>query len=121
MGKTIGARVRTLCQLKNKGGIIIEKGEVCTIVQSYRGYGIRTDDYRQINRVEKSDIEFIKIMKCKKCGGRLALVTGYFSYEPDEEPYESGIIEEAKVSSGNCCLIAHKCDECGHLEGFSET
>lgn len=36
MRKIIGAKVRTLCQLKNKGGIIIEKGEVCTIVQSYQ-------------------------------------------------------------------------------------
>lgn len=75
MGKIIGAKIRTLCQLKNKGGVIIEKGEICTIVQSYRGYGIRTDDYRQINRVEKSDIEFIKIMKCKKMWRKAC--TGY--------------------------------------------
>lgn len=60
MGKIMGAKVKTLCQLRNKGGITIEKGEICTIVQSYRGYGIRTDDYRQINRVDKSDFEFIK-------------------------------------------------------------
>lgn len=66
MGKIIGAKVRTLCQLKNKGGIIIEKGEICTIVQSYRGYGIRTDDYRQINRVDKSELDFIKPLKSKK-------------------------------------------------------
>lgn len=66
MGKIIGAKVVTLCQLKNKGGIIIEKGEVCTIVQSYRGYGIRTDDYRQINRVDKSQIDFIKPLKAKR-------------------------------------------------------
>ena len=66
MGKIIGAKVRTLCQLKNKGGIIIEKGEVCTIVQSYRGYGIRTDDYRQIKRVDKSELDFIKPLKSKR-------------------------------------------------------
>lgn len=66
MGKIIGAKVVTLCQLKNKGGTIIEKGEVCTIVQSYRGYGICTDDYRQINRVDKSQIDFIKPLKSKK-------------------------------------------------------
>lgn len=58
---------------------------------------------------------------CSKCGGRLALVMGTFFYEPDTEPYESDLIEEAKVNSGNCNLIAHKCDECGHIEGFSET
>ena len=121
MGKIIGAKVRTLCQLKNKAGTIIEKGEICTIVQSYRGYSIRTDDYRQINRVDKSDIKFLKIRKCKKCGGRLALVTGDFQYEPDEEPYLSGVQEEAIAKGGYCELIAYKCDLCGHLEGFLET
>lgn len=60
MGKIIGRKVRTLCSMNSKGGTVIEKGEICTIVQSYRGYGIRTDNYRQINRVDKSDIEFIK-------------------------------------------------------------
>lgn len=66
MGKIMGAKVVTLCQLKNKGGIIIEKGEVCTIVQSYKGYGMRTDDYRQINRVDKSEIDFISPLKSTK-------------------------------------------------------
>lgn len=74
MGKIIGAKVITLCQLKNKGGIIIEKGEVCTIVQSYRGYGIRTDDYREINRVDKSQIGFIKPLKSK----RIAVTPGEY-------------------------------------------
>lgn len=60
MGKIIGAKVRTLCSLKNKGGTVIEKGEICTIIQSYRGYGIRTDDYREITRVDKCCVEFIK-------------------------------------------------------------
>lgn len=60
MGKIIGAKVRTLCSLKNKGGTVIEKGEICTITQSYRGYGIRTDDYREITRVDKYCVEFIK-------------------------------------------------------------
>lgn len=66
MEKIMGAKVRTLCKLKNKAGIVIEKGEICTVVQSYRGYGIRTDDYRQINRIDKADIEFIKPLKFKK-------------------------------------------------------
>lgn len=52
MGKIIGAKVRTLCPLKSKGGTVIEKGEICTITKSYKGYGIRTDDYRTITRVE---------------------------------------------------------------------
>ena len=60
MGKIIGAKVRTLCTLKNKGGTVIEKGEICTITKSYKGYGIRTDDYREIIRVDKCCVEFIK-------------------------------------------------------------
>jgi hypothetical protein len=89
MRKIIGAKVRTLCQLKNKGGIIIEKGEVCTIVQSYRGYGIRTDDYRQINRVDKSQIDFIKPLKAKKI-----VVT------PDEYKAIQFALSEVEVSVG---------------------
>ena len=54
MGKIIGAKVRTLCPLKSKGGTVIEKGEICTITKSYKGYGIRTDDYREKTRVHKS-------------------------------------------------------------------
>ena len=60
MRKIIGAKVRTLCPLKSKGGTVIEKGEICTIVKSYKGYGIRTDDYRTITRVDKCCVEFIK-------------------------------------------------------------
>lgn len=89
MGKIIGAKVVTLCQLKNKGGIIIEKGEVCTIVQSYRGYGIRTDDYRQINRVDKSQIDFIKPLKPKRI-----VVT------PDEYEAIRFALSEIEVSVG---------------------
>ena len=89
MGKIIGAKVVTLCQLKNKGGIIIEKGEVCTIVQSYRGYGIRTDDCRQINRVDKSQIDFIKPLKPKRI-----VVT------PDEYESIRFALSEIEVSVG---------------------
>ena len=58
--KIIGAKVKTLCPLKSKGGTVIEKGEICTIVKSYKGYGIRTDDYRTITRVDKCCVEFMK-------------------------------------------------------------
>ena len=51
---------KTLCLLKSKGGTVIEKGEICTIVKSYKGYGIRTDDYRTITRVDKCCVEFMK-------------------------------------------------------------
>lgn len=52
--------VKTLCPLKSKGGTVIEKGEICTIVKSYKGYSIRTDDYRTITRVDKCYVEFMK-------------------------------------------------------------
>ena len=57
--KIIGARVRLLETVKNRGGVVINKGEEATIVQSYRGYGVRTDDKREINRLEHFQVEFI--------------------------------------------------------------
>lgn len=58
--KIIGARVRLLETIKNRGGIVINKGEEATIIQSYRGYGVRTDDRREINRIEHWKVEFIE-------------------------------------------------------------
>lgn len=58
--KIIGARVRLLETIKNRGGVVINKGEEATIVQSYRGYGVRTDDRREINRIEHLIVEFIE-------------------------------------------------------------
>jgi hypothetical protein len=55
----IGARVRLLETIRNRGGVVINKGEEATIVQSYRGYGVRTDDRREINRIEHWKVEFI--------------------------------------------------------------
>lgn len=55
----IGARVRLLYTIINRGGMVINKGEEATIVGSYRGYGVRTDDRREIHRVEHWKVEFI--------------------------------------------------------------
>ncbi|EOA48948.1 hypothetical protein [Bacteroides salyersiae] len=55
---------------------------------------------------------------CDKCGGRLALVVGTFIYRPDDEPYESGVIEKSIATDGEIQISAHKCDKCGHLQGF---
>lgn len=46
--------------IKNRGGVVINKGEEATIIQSYRGYGVRTDDRREINRIEHWKVEFIE-------------------------------------------------------------
>lgn len=55
---------------------------------------------------------------CDICGGRLALVVGTFIYRPDDEPYESGVIEKSIATDGEIQISAHKCDKCGHLQGF---
>jgi hypothetical protein len=51
---------RLLETIRNRGGVVINKGEEGTIVQSYRGYGVRTDDHREINRIEHWKVEFIE-------------------------------------------------------------
>lgn len=58
--KIIGARVRLLETIRSIGGTVINKGEEATIVQSFRGYGVRTDDKRTINRIDHWKVEFIE-------------------------------------------------------------
>ena len=58
--KIIGARVRLLETIRSKGGVVINKGEEATIVQSYRGYGVRTDDKREINRIDHWKVFFLE-------------------------------------------------------------
>ena len=58
--KIIGARVRLLETIRSKGGVVINKGEEATIVQSYRGYGVRTDDKREINRIDHWKVDFLE-------------------------------------------------------------
>ena len=55
---------------------------------------------------------------CEKCGGRTALVTGLFIYEPDAEPYKSGIEEESLVKGGECWVGGYICDHCHNIQGF---
>lgn len=71
---------------------------------------------RLLNLLKKS--EDSEKACCSKCGGRLALVVGTFAYEPDGEPYESGVIEKSLAPGGETQVGAHKCDKCGHLQGF---
>ena len=53
----INSKVITLVDIANNGGQVIKKGEICTVVQSYRGYGIQTEDGRRINRVERCELK----------------------------------------------------------------
>lgn len=52
----IGRKVKTLKDIKNKGGTKINSGEVCTIIYSYRGYSIKSSDGKIITRVNACDI-----------------------------------------------------------------
>lgn len=56
--------------------------------------------------------------KCEKRGSRAALVSGWFRYDPDDEPYQSGVEEESPAKGGEIWLGAWKCDVCGHIQGL---
>lgn len=80
----------------------------------------------QLAKYEAAEKRLLNLLKknkdskpcCSKCGGMLALVVGTFAYEPDGEPYESGVIEKSLAPGGETQVGAHKCDKCGHLQGF---
>lgn len=57
--KIIGAKVRLLCDIKNRGGVYFYKGEIGEIYGSYNGYSIQFSGNRAITRVEKYNVEFI--------------------------------------------------------------
>lgn len=56
-GKVIGRKIEVLRDIVNAGGVEIKAGEICTITQSFRGYGIKTDDNRSITRVPESILQ----------------------------------------------------------------
>ena len=55
---------------------------------------------------------------CVKCGGRTALMIGYWHYEQDDEPYFSDIEEKAITEGGDAWVGGFKCDTCGHIQGL---
>lgn len=55
---------------------------------------------------------------CEKCNGRTALIKGTFYYDADEEPYNGGVKEDAKIKSGDCWVGGYICDDCGHIQGL---
>lgn len=56
--------------------------------------------------------------KCEKCESRTALITGNFYYEPDYEPYNSGVEEDAKIEGGEAWVVGWKCDSCRHIQNL---
>lgn len=69
------------------------------------------DDKANVSRSYDSE-------KCDKCGGRTALVTGQFYYEPEAEPYMNGKTEACLVKSGDCWVGGFICDSCGNVQGL---
>lgn len=68
-------------------------------------------------------IEELNLLKkhsqCIRCGGRVGLITGYWDYIPDDEPYENGVVEEALFEEGVAALSGHKCERCGHIQNIN--
>ncbi|HYH14001.1 MAG TPA: hypothetical protein VD794_02205 [Flavisolibacter sp.] len=54
--------------------------------------------------------------KCIKCGGRTALVSGYWNYDPDQEPYTDGIEESSEVGRGDAYMNGFICDDCNTIQ-----
>lgn len=47
---------------------------------------------------------------------KLALVSGYIAeLVPDEEPFESGVIENIEIDSGSILIFGHWCPKCEKL------
>ena len=57
-------------------------------------------------------------MVCKKCGCRAVLACGrVYSFCPDEEPYENGIIEDSKQDEIEATVLIniYYCEECDKI------
>lgn len=74
-------------------------------------------DNNQNNQQEVPQVKSVDTPKCK-CGGRAALSSGRWYYEPDEEPYESGKNEVAKVPEGDAWVHGFICDDCGSVQSL---
>lgn len=57
--------------------------------------------------------------RCSLCGGRLALVYGTFYYEPDDEPFESGVEEDIELDNDSAKVSAMVCVDCGDITNFN--
>ena len=67
-----------------------------------------------ITRKMKSDTN-----KCEKCGGRTALISGQWYFNPDQEPYLNGKIEGAETSIDKAWISGEICDNCNHIQSLS--
>lgn len=58
--RIIGAKVELLETIQNRGGATFEKGTIMTVYGSFRGYSLEDDKGRQITRVDRNSVKFIK-------------------------------------------------------------
>lgn len=61
--RIIGAKAVLLTDIQNRGGGKLEKGDIVTVCQSFRGYGLmgsKNGRTIEITRVEHSKIRFLK-------------------------------------------------------------
>lgn len=60
------------------------------------------------------------MLLCKKCGSKTILATAFVTYfDPDEEPYESGVREECGYEDGIAAEVSvgiHWCPKCDDIE-----
>lgn len=66
--------------------------------------------------VEVMTLEECDTNKCLKCGGRTAIISGYFSYSPDREPYLNGVEEKCSNGDGEEWIHGYICDECSNVQ-----
>lgn len=57
--------------------------------------------------------------KCEKCGGRTALMSGYWHATPDPEPYQTDVEEKCLTGSAEEFISGHICDDCGHVQDLT--
>ena len=57
--------------------------------------------------------------KCEKCGGRTAIVSGQWVFNPDSEPYLNGKEEDAITSIDEGWINGEVCDDCSHIQNLS--
>ncbi len=63
------------------------------------------------------DVKTCDTPPCEKCSGRTALMAGYWSYWPDDEPYNNSEREESIAQGADGAYVCgYKCDDCGHLQ-----
>ena len=104
----------SLCKItdeQRKNGIFCDKGEGCLPCRYFRNKYSSSSDHK------KDD----SYRRCPKCNSKMILMSGGATFEPDDEPYESGkyeTIPDMDVVDKHLC--AYYCIECEHIEVWED-